>query len=140
MKDWIIKKLVGLQAPKFIRHGLALLGTYLAAQGVDADVNNLADLITGSAMVLLSVAWSWGTKTPVGAGYLPALRALGEALARQAITVMAGWLAVDPTAIESGTLQTSAVAMLVLNYFLSASQAPDGSTGKGKPPLKIPGK
>lgn len=140
MKDWIIKQLVGLQAPKIIRHGLALLGTYLAAKGVDADVNNLADLIAGSAMVLISVAWSWGTKTPVGAGYLPALRALGEALARQAITVMAGWLAVDPAAIESGTLQTSAVAMLILNYFLSASQAPDGSTGKGKPPLKIPAK
>jgi hypothetical protein len=125
MKNWIIKQVVGIQAPKYIRHALAALGAWMASKGFDGDVENLMSLFTGVATILFTVVWSALAKSAPSETWQAVLTTFSGALARQLQTALATWISLDPSQLANGTISTSGVIMIALNILISRLDASD---------------
>ncbi|MBL9115499.1 MAG: hypothetical protein JNJ83_10885 [Verrucomicrobiaceae bacterium] len=140
MKDWIIKQAIGLQLPKLVRHLLTAVGAYFAAHGQLVNVESVPDLIVGSSMLLVAVLWSFISQAPLSGNWLEVIKSAAVAISRQAVTALSAWLYVDPTLIMNNQVGTTAILIAIANWLVSAvtGKPADGTTGLGKPALKIP--
>jgi hypothetical protein len=127
----------GHQASKLIRHGLAMLGGYLATQGFTGDVNRPSDLALAALLFLSATIWSWLSRATVvrrlSASLSPEQRRELEGRGRLILEVLAGQL----IAALAGVLQangesTEALAVAGLNYVLSSIHRPGAAKGAGK--------
>lgn len=125
LKNWLLKKVISAQAPKWVRHGLAAVGGIFTAAGVSGNVDNVAELVAGLVAVAIASAWSYFAKRPIDAGWWEAVKAFGAAVARQTVAAIAGALALPPAALETGEITTTGAVLLALNLLLSAASAPD---------------
>ena len=131
MKNWMIKQVVGLQFPKIIRHGLAMLGTWMAAQGVEGvDMDNLIQVATGILTIGFSAAWSFATKAPASAGVQQVITAIVGAIARQLQTSLGTFLLIDPNSLSNGQVSTVAAIMVAVNMLISRIDASDAKPKK----------
>ena len=91
----ILLSLLKTQLPKLARNLVAVIGGWLAAKGFQGDITSPADVVTGSAMVLGSIGWSYFLALK-NSGKLPSFVALldGETFAPlwQAVRDMSGVL------------------------------------------------
>ena len=123
MKNWIIKQVIGLQAPKYIRHVIAALGAWMASKGFDGNADHLVELLTGITTILFSVVWSAIAKSAPSETWQAVLTKFAGALARQAQTALGTLLAIRPD--DLATVSTSGLIMIGLNILISRLDASD---------------
>lgn len=73
----LILSLVKTQLPKLARNLIAVVGGWLATKGWTGDIASPADVVTGSALVLVSIGWSQFLALK-NAGKIPAIFAALE--------------------------------------------------------------
>lgn len=93
MKDFILV---------LIRHGLALLGGFIASHGIDIGVDSTTDIFIGLMLVLIPIIWSTAAKwlhldeqLADGITKNQQLRVLLGAIASQAVTALSAYFTVD---------------------------------------------
>lgn len=120
--DYFIK----YQLAKLVRHALAAVSGYLlsatAIQSAD-EVNTVAGLLSGLAMLLISTAWSYAAKERMTDKTRDVLRNVLGALTRQAVAAVSGMLLSLEYTGDTG--DTAAVMVFLGNYGWSAIKNTD---------------
>lgn len=127
----LIRLLINLQGLKLIRHGLAALGGYLAAQGVGSDTTNLVALGGSLLALAFSVGCSLWMKSKPAQSTVEMVRDIGGALVTQAMPAIVGWLTAHG---HTGGMNTEEILFFLLNFIASMFVKPDAAK-----PVKSPG-